>query len=383
MDLARWTRQAARWLAAAIAVAACTSQAQWGSVREPALGTVQSLDAHPSTPAGDAAGQDGAKASDSAETNVDSAAAKADAAPTVCAAPGDGAGCKPGGGACLDGYLAIDVDGKTVCAPDFPVWGLRPLSPGALLIAAGDGTVRDTQTQLTWQQGFSPTPLDWNGAKAYCNGLNLAGVSDWRLPTEAEQQTLIDYGKGDHAVAGAFAGTPAEWFWSAGTLQGSPGDGWLVFFGPGISYSVGVGYKNRARCVRNVGAEPQLSASARFQPHAASGTVHDLASGRTWQRDGSASGVRAWSAATAYCAKLQLDGGGWRLPDVVELLSLVNRQALAPSSDGVAFPGTPPAGYWSASLRNNSSQFAWYVDFDHGYSGSFSIDNGYHVRCVR
>ncbi len=34
--------------------------------------------------------------------------------------------------------------------------------------------------------------LDWEGAKSYCQNLNLGGHSDWRLPTIQELEKLFD-----------------------------------------------------------------------------------------------------------------------------------------------------------------------------------------------
>ncbi len=296
---------------------------------------------------------------------------------------GDGQTCVALASSCPAGYLAIDVDGNTVCAPDFPIWGIRPLSPDALLTANGDGTVSDAQTQRLWQQGSAPDAGTWGQAKAYCNGLELGGFSDWRVPTEAELQTLTDYTRTAPAIATAFGTTPPEWFWTAGALEGSTTYAWLVFFAQGSSYAVGMNYKNHVRCVRASGGLQETSLDGRYVADAKKGTVFDTIGGRTWQRDALASGAMGWSQAVKYCAGLQLDGGGWRLPDIVELLSLVDRRKQKPAIDTDAFPGTPLEGVWSATKRFGASDFAWDLDYFYGYSGSYSVSNSYRVRCVR
>ena len=173
------------------------------------------------------------------------------------------------------------------CAsPDFPVWGIRPLSPDALLTANGDGTVSDAQTQRLWQQGSAPDAGTWGQAKAYCNGLELGGFSDWRVPTEAELQTLTDYTRTAPAIATAFGTTPPEWFWTAGALEGSTTYAWLVFFAQGSSYAVGMNYKNHVRCVRASGGLQETSLDGRYVADSKKGTVFDTIGGRTWQRPG-------------------------------------------------------------------------------------------------
>ena len=50
----------------------------------------------------------------------------------------------------------------------------------------GDGTVIDTSTGLMWQQTGPSNIMTWEAALAYCEGLNLVGYTDWRLPTIKE-----------------------------------------------------------------------------------------------------------------------------------------------------------------------------------------------------
>ncbi|MBI3814500.1 MAG: DUF1566 domain-containing protein [Nitrospinae bacterium] len=67
----------------------------------------------------------------------------------------------------------------------------------------GNGTVTDTTTNLMWQKGQSSTTYDWyrasgtyhagynsNGVNV-CGSLNLAGYSNWRLPSIDELKTII------------------------------------------------------------------------------------------------------------------------------------------------------------------------------------------------
>ncbi len=102
---------------------------------------------------------------------------------------GNGDSCTPG--PCPADTTAVDVDGGTVCAPEYPAWGIRPASPPAeWFVDQGDGTVRDLQSGILWQKGMTPKPLAYVQARAYCQGLVLAGRADWRLPSRAELLTL-------------------------------------------------------------------------------------------------------------------------------------------------------------------------------------------------
>ncbi len=56
----------------------------------------------------------------------------------------------------------------------------------------GDGTVVNTHTSFLWQKDAS-AGKSWSIAKGYCDGLNLGGVTTWRLPTRMDLNKLINY----------------------------------------------------------------------------------------------------------------------------------------------------------------------------------------------
>ena len=77
----------------------------------------------------------------------------------------------------------------------------------------------------------------------------------------------------------------------------------------------------------------------------------------------------------------------WRLPNVKELASLVDRSKNNPAIDTVAFPATPNNWFWSSSPSVGRVYGAWLVDFSAGYVGydhtsDFRSDPLY-VRLVR
>lgn len=58
-------------------------------------------------------------------------------------------------------------------------------------VAFDNGTVLDTKTNLMWPSKSSK-PMNWNDAKKYAETFKGGGYNDWRLPTAAELQTLMD-----------------------------------------------------------------------------------------------------------------------------------------------------------------------------------------------
>jgi len=61
---------------------------------------------------------------------------------------------------------------------------LLQLSVTALL--ADSSSVKDSKNQLEWQDSSERYINIWKMANSYCKQLDLAGQSDWRLPTKEE-----------------------------------------------------------------------------------------------------------------------------------------------------------------------------------------------------
>jgi hypothetical protein len=102
------------------------------------------------------------------------------------------------------------------------------------------GVVFDTRTKLTWQQfpvgigadGGTATTFDYPAASGACQTLSLDG-SQWRLPTEAELLTLIDWSAPFPPFIDPtfFPNTPPDTFWSSTPISGIPSDFWATNFG--------------------------------------------------------------------------------------------------------------------------------------------------------
>jgi len=87
--------------------------------------------------------------------------------------------------------------------------------------------------------------------------------------------------------------------------------------------------------------------------------------------------------ATVYCQNLELGGHiDWRLPDVEELLYIVDRGRKNPTLNPV-FKSRDSNYYWSSTIVVNSSNQVWVVRFDRGDDGLATKNNEYYVRCVR
>jgi hypothetical protein len=146
------------------------------------------------------------------------------------------------------------------------------------------------------------------------------------------------------------------------------------------------------RCVRGTGISPTTAAihyailpgaidAGVAEASVTSDVVMDNWTGLSWERMTSAIELNL-AEADSYCAGL---GGGFRLPTLKELLTLVDPTAYNPSVDAMTFPATPSNDYfWSSTLNEPNNGYGFGVRFDYGEtSNSLAGVNGYYyVRCV-
>jgi hypothetical protein len=239
----------------------------------------------------------------------------------------------------------------------------------------------DRRTGLSWQRVLDSNVYDMRGGNAYCGALALDGRHDWRLPAMIELATILDTARGEPAADPvAFPGTPPTKLWSSQTDITNTGLGWFaVLKGGGIYSGDNVTRFARVRCVRG----PSACIDGAGNPYTVGNdSVHDNPTGLTWRRTVEHDNY-AWQAANGFCAKLEVGGGGWRLPSLRELLALVDVTRYDPAIDGVAFPNTPSEFFWSSSPSNPPSGMAWGVNFTRGASASAVVSTSAHVRCVR
>jgi hypothetical protein len=73
----------------------------------------------------------------------------------------------------------------------------------------------------------------------------------------------------------------------------------------------------------------------------------------------------------------------WRLPDIKELNSIVERACFDPAINNLVFPDTPSTRFWSASPFAGSVRWAWYVLIPYGVFHIGDRADNYSVRLVR
>jgi len=116
----------------------------------------------------------------------------------------------------------------------------------------GDGTVTDNCTALMWQQLCDDIPRNWDAALSYCEDLDLAENTNWRLPSISELQSLVDYGRSEPAIdTSIFEGNYSANYSSSTTRDSNQTEHWSIEFGQGYMYFYNkAGHSSYVRCVR-------------------------------------------------------------------------------------------------------------------------------------
>ena len=117
--------------------------------------------------------------------------------------------------------------------------------------------------------------------------------------------------------------------------------------------------------------------------------VRDVVSNLTWKR--CAQG-QIWNSVSASCSGAVLSltwsqalsqaSGEWRLPNIKELLSIVEVSCSSPAINETIFPDTSDESFWTSSPYINNAQ-AWTVLFSDGNDEGSNKNNGASVRLVK
>ena len=108
---------------------------------------------------------------------------------------------------------------------------------------------RDRRTGLQWQCA-SPGEMNWHDAQVYAETLRLAGYSDWRLPSAAELESLLDRSRYRPEMRTSVPFRDLRSYWSSTTFAENTDNAWIVMFDGAyiLSYSKKNAYQ--VRCVR-------------------------------------------------------------------------------------------------------------------------------------
>jgi len=159
---------------------------------------------------------------------------------------------------------------------------------------------------------------------------------------------------------------------------------------------VAFGLSAEAACLNSI---PAATPTSRFIDNA-DGTVSDTRTGLMWMR---CSLGQTWTGTTCTGTAAQYEWADalaqgqssgfathtdWRLPNVKELITIVERRCGYPAINADIFPATPTWYYWTNSPAVSGTTHAHVVAFGQGFDGTDAKTHvdpmwHYHVRLVR
>ena len=292
-----------------------------------------------------------------------------------------------------------------------------------------DGGPRDFENRYTWYDPDDPTngdgvPSD-NNTHDYVKAVNekgLCGASNWRLPSVNELYGLLHLGqreerdldgRGYHPMldrdyfpngdGGHRSDGMAIRFWTRTPSATDRNEAWFVQTDSGhVSANKGCGGSFNVRLVRDTDNSPEppdqddipsaaddcagnlspTTPSSEFTTHEGGAVVRHETTGLEWKRcvegmtwsGGTCTGSpkkMSWQDALQYAKEQE----GWRLPNIKELQSIVERCRANPAVNTQVFPLTPSADMYSSSpakqigdprIPDAAAQGVWFIDLSKG-----------------
>ncbi len=283
--------------------------------------------------------------------------------------------------------------------------------------------VFDRLTGLAWcrNAGLTEFPLMWQEALDFITRLNnegALGFSDWRLPNRRELRSLISHQTKQPALPQGhpFTNVFNGWYWSSTTATISPAHAWYVDMGGGRMFYGGkdqsfmvwpvrgqgkgvIPVTGQTQCYSETGESIPCNGTGQDGDACAGASwpaprfetiqdsVLDRLTGLYWKRVTDLNGPLDWQQALAALTQLNsLPGnpGGWRLPNINELESLVDCGKHSP-----ALPAEHPFlstrdVYWSSTTSLYEPDWAWALYLNKGAIGvGQKVQARFHVWAVR
>ncbi len=222
-----------------------------------------------------------------------------------------------------------------------------------------NGTITDTVTGLMWQ-AVDGGEMKIENALVYCDTLNLAGYTNWRLPTAQESFSILNMQNVNPAINTTyFTNTGAEYWWTSERQTNDTNKIWCTNAGGGIgnhprteTISAGGTKKFHVRAVRDVTTPTTIP--NHFTDNGDS-TITDNLTNLIWQKFPITTS-QTWEQALAYAENLTLaNTSDWRLPNIKELQSLNDESVIQPSVTTPYFQNVGVKKYWRSTTLPNQT----------------------------
>lgn len=108
--------------------------------------------------------------------------------------------------------------------------------------------VYDNTHNLKWTKTLGEEVI-WKAALKYCEDLEYAGETEWRLPNINELASIIDYSRSN--PASLFPGLTSPYLWSSTTYIGYPSSAWIADMSSGtVQFNTGKTVPFKVICVK-------------------------------------------------------------------------------------------------------------------------------------
>jgi hypothetical protein len=183
--------------------------------------------------------------------------------------------------------------------------------------------VTDNLHGLMWQDNdaVGSAVYTWQDATSYCENLDLAGYTDWRLPEIDELESIIDYG--EHDIISTFNHKNPSWSATVNDADlawayGANAKMQFMDLNDLSSIPIEKSTLTTCRCVRGK-KHHQL-----FHKDDDNDIIYDNATGLIWNK--SYVNTLNWMNSIELCKNSSLGGyNDWRLPNISELFSIIDK----------------------------------------------------------
>ena len=258
------------------------------------------------------------------------------------------------------------------------------------LDASVDPIVIDNVTGLIWDNTTSHPKKNYDDAITYCQDLDYADKTDWRLPVFNELYSIVKVSEVNQSVDTSFDfdfTLQSGRFWtSSRTPYNNASTYELTRTFVSLEYGFYDNYLKTSeldvKCVRGEMKDEVFSRDDVNE------IVVDHKRGVMWQDDAGVNvGNGAWSSSVAYCEDLTLGGyTNWSMPNVSELSTIIDIENYAFGLNSV-FANDRGYYYWTSTLDTyNSVDTSWLVYTGGGSSNLLygqTSDTNFYTRCMR
>jgi hypothetical protein len=254
--------------------------------------------------------------------------------------------------------------------------------------------VKDNRTGLEWQKDWTDSwLLWWLEAKDYCANLELEWYTDWRLPDQIELATLTDFNRASIPYINTdifLTSSSADYrYWTSITRLDDHTKAWFIEHKTWNSSTIIKSTLYNVRCVRYWEPAPLQAPPPEdniwFKEWSSDSVVIDWRTMLEWQADWITAWTWTWQQAKDYCANLVLnENSDWRLPDQIELGSLLNLNNIEAPFVNKKYFSSASAPYWTSITLLSDHTKAWVVRFGWANKSDPVLKSeACNIRCVR